>query len=194
MKWVRNRLTRQADFHHVTYPKRGSKFGGRFRLRRDFQPKKRDYAFRTIARGLSPPKRSFPSSLVGPTHISPHSPSWDITYRSYSGRSCRPSFFGRNSSFFGRNSFLFGRRTLLLRSANPSSSVGEPFLFDRRTLLLQSANPPSSVGEPSLFGRRTLPLRSANSPSLVGEPFLFGRRTLLLRSGSIPHLPSSRIR
>ena len=112
MKWVRNRLTRQADFHHVTHPKRGSKFGGRFRLRRDFQPKKRDYAFRTIARGLSPPKRSFPSSLVGPTHISPHSPSWDITYRSYSGRSCRPSFFGRNS-------FLFGRRTLLLRSANP---------------------------------------------------------------------------
>ena len=102
MKWVRNRLTRQADFHHVTYPKRGSKFADRFRLRRDFQLKKRDCAFRTIARGLSPPKRSFPSSLVGPTRISPHSPSWDITYRSYSGQSCRPPFFGRNSSLFGR--------------------------------------------------------------------------------------------
>ena len=128
MKLVRNRLTRQADFHHVTYPKRGSKFGDPFRLRRDFQPKKRDCAFRTIARGLSPPKRSFPSSLVGPTHISPHSPSWDITYRSYSGRSCRPSFFGR--------------RTLPLRSANPSSSVGEPSFFGRRTLLLRSGSTP----------------------------------------------------
>ena len=35
MKWVRNRLTRQADFHHVTHPKRGSKFTDQTRAMRE---------------------------------------------------------------------------------------------------------------------------------------------------------------